>query len=407
LATGNTSIINFPFQSTVLTNVDTIAAGKSHLVILKNDGTIWTAGSNVFGQRGTGNLNASLSVTQVVGLNNVVRIGASENSSFALLSNGDLMVWGKNTSGQLGLGDINNRLSPTFSNLKHIKHVEGGANHTVFLTTNNLVYAAGDNQYGQLANGTTISSLVPVLCSLDGVMQVSANEYNSLFLRIDHSVYGSGSNIENQVSPQSNLSIANPSLIQDVHGVTYIEMAKSSSHYLYGLSTGCVSNSVNLNMLSVPIATISESNGVLSTIQGDSYQWFLNGAPLIEGNNQSYIPLVDGYYSVEVNFSTGCSSVSEEYPFGQVGINEIDAKLSVYPNPSQGIFFIDALGEDAIEITVVDPVGRVIIPSKTLDPSNKNSVDLSGYGSGTYLFIFRKGGDYLKTYPVVNILSNR
>jgi alpha-tubulin suppressor-like RCC1 family protein len=407
LATGNTSIINFPFQSTVLTDVDTIAAGKSHLVILKNDGTVWTAGSNVFGQRGTGNLNASLSVTQVVGLNNVVGIGASENSSFALLSNGALMVWGKNTTGQLGLGDITNRLTPTLNNLKHVKHIEGGANHTIFLTSNDLVYAAGDNQYGQLGNGSTTSSLIPVLCSIDGVIQVSANEYNSLFLRIDHSVYGCGSNIENQVSPQSSPFLANPTFIQDVHGVTYIEMAKTSSHYLYGLSTGCVSNSVNLSMISVPIATISESNGVLNTILGDSYQWFLNGAPLIEGNNQSYIPLVDGYYSVEVTFSTGCSTVSAEYPFGQVGINEIDGQVSVYPNPSQGIFFIDVLGLDAIEVSVVDPVGRVIKSSTTLHPSNKNNVDLSDYGSGTYLFIFKKGGVYLKTYPVVNMLSNR
>jgi hypothetical protein len=160
-------------------------------------------------------------------------------------------------------------------------------------------------------------------------------------------------------------------------------------------------------MISVPIATISESNGVLNTILGDSYQWFLNGAPLIEGNNQSYIPLVDGYYSVEVTFSTGCSTVSAEYPFGQVGINEIDGQVSVYPNPSQGIFFIDVLGLDAIEVSVVDPVGRVIKSSTTLHPSNKNNVDLSDYGSGTYLFIFKKGGVYLKTYPVVNILSNR
>jgi len=407
LATGNTSIINFPFQSTVLTNVDSIAAGKSHVVILKNDGTVWTAGSNVFGQRGNGNLNATLIATQVGGLSNVVRVGASENSSFALLANGDLMVWGKNTSGQLGLGDINNRLVPTPNNLKHVQHVEGGANHTVFLTSNDFVYAAGDNQYGQLGNGTNTSSLIPVLCSVDGVIQVSANEYNSLFLRLDHSVYGCGSNIENQVSPQAISSIANPTFIQDVHGVTYIEMAKTSSHYLYGLSTGCVSASVNLNMLPVPVATISESNGVLSTIQGDSYQWFLNGAPLIEGNNQSYIPLVDGYYSVEVSFSTGCSSLSEDYPFGQVGLDQLEEKLSVYPNPSQGIFFIDVTGADAMEMTVVDPVGRVIIPSKMLDNSYKNTVDLSNFGSGTYLFIFSTSGKYLKTYPVVNFLGNR
>jgi alpha-tubulin suppressor-like RCC1 family protein len=407
LATGNTSIINFPFQSTVLTNVDTIAAGKSHIVILKNDGTVWTAGSNVFGQRGTGNLNTSLSATQVIGLTNVVRIGASENSSYALLANGDLMVWGKNTSGQLGLGDINNRLIPTINNLKHVKHVEGGANHTVFLTNNDLVYAAGDNQYGQLGNGSNTPSFLPVLCSVDGVTQISASEYNTLFLRIDHSVYGCGSNIENQVSPLSSASQVTPTYIENVHGVTYIEMAKSSSHYLYGISTGCVSNSVNLNMLSVPVATISESNGILSTIQGDSYQWYLNGAPLVEGNNQTYVPLVDGYYSVEVNFSTGCSSVAEDYPFGEVGIDEINGKLSVYPNPAQGIFFIDFTGASDIELTVVDPIGRVIIPSTTLQASNKNSVDLSHFGSGTYLFLFRNRGEYLTTHSVVNMLGNR
>ncbi|TNF47687.1 MAG: hypothetical protein EP305_07270, partial [Bacteroidetes bacterium] len=314
LATGNTSVINFPYLNPALTNVDTVAAGRSHVVLLKNDGTVWTSGNNAYGQLGNGTLNNSLSAIQVPGLTGITSIGAGEYSSFAMNAAGDLYVWGNNGSGQLGLGDLVNRLSPTLSGLRNIVHAEGGAAHSVFLASDNDLYLSGDNTYGQLGDGSTNSSESPVQLDLEGISQVSASEYNTLILRNDRSVFAFGSNIENQISSALVTSYTTPTNISSVHGVGFVEASSTASHFIYKEENSCASVSITLNELAVPAVTITENIGVLTTVSGVSYQWFFNGSVVFEGTSQSFTPLENGWYSVQVTFANGCTGMSEEYP---------------------------------------------------------------------------------------------
>ena len=120
LSTGNNSVINFPFLNTNLIGIDSIAAGKDHYIILKNDSTVWSVGNNDYGQLGVGNLTGINQAQQITSINNIIKVGAGEYHSFAINSNGDLFVWGNNSSGQLGLGDLTNRLTPTISTISNI-----------------------------------------------------------------------------------------------------------------------------------------------------------------------------------------------------------------------------------------------------------------------------------------------
>ena len=92
-----------------------IAAGLDHSLALMNDGTVWSWGSNFFGQ--LGNLAALGGITpepqpqQVLvsalnPLSNVTKIVAIGNSNLALDSNGELWAWGENSFGQLGQGGL-------------------------------------------------------------------------------------------------------------------------------------------------------------------------------------------------------------------------------------------------------------------------------------------------------------
>ncbi|MBF0473407.1 MAG: RCC1 repeat-containing protein, partial [Nitrospirae bacterium] len=94
-----------PTQVIGISDVTAIAGGGYHAMALKSDGTVWTWGSNQFGEMGnntnymTGNANPT--PTQVIGISGVTAIAAS-SYSVVLKSDGTVWAWGRNFSGELG-----------------------------------------------------------------------------------------------------------------------------------------------------------------------------------------------------------------------------------------------------------------------------------------------------------------
>ncbi len=96
-----------------LTNVKQIAIGDGHTLFLKNDGTVWSCGSNGYGELGLGggssiydNIKTIMQVKDTTGnnyLTNIIGISANfVNSSFSQIDK--IFVCGGNQYGQLGLG---------------------------------------------------------------------------------------------------------------------------------------------------------------------------------------------------------------------------------------------------------------------------------------------------------------
>jgi alpha-tubulin suppressor-like RCC1 family protein/fibronectin type 3 domain-containing protein len=97
-----------------------IAAGSAHSLGLRSDGTLWAWGENGTGQVGTtttescaGGRPCSTVPIQVGTATNWVSIAAGGSHSLGLRSDGTLWAWGYNSDGQLGLGDSTNRFVPT------------------------------------------------------------------------------------------------------------------------------------------------------------------------------------------------------------------------------------------------------------------------------------------------------
>ena len=84
------------FISATPANANQTAAGYSHTVVLKSDGTVWAWGANSYGQLGNGTNILSNVPVEVTGLSGVVSIAAGESFAVALKSDGTVWAWGNN-----------------------------------------------------------------------------------------------------------------------------------------------------------------------------------------------------------------------------------------------------------------------------------------------------------------------
>lgn len=85
LATGTATLFGGVTKPTKakLASVTAIAAGDEHTLALKSDGSIWAAGSNHWGQLGTGNFNDSSNPVRAINLTGGITIGAGLDHSVA------------------------------------------------------------------------------------------------------------------------------------------------------------------------------------------------------------------------------------------------------------------------------------------------------------------------------------
>lgn len=97
-----------------LTNVTWIGAGNAYSVVLRSDGSVWVAGSDAQGQQGNGNGQTApqTSFTAVPGLNDVVRVAAGSSHILVIRANGAVWGWGLNDQSQLGTGIAEMESSP-------------------------------------------------------------------------------------------------------------------------------------------------------------------------------------------------------------------------------------------------------------------------------------------------------
>ena len=190
-----------------LSDVKALAAGSSHSLALKDDGTIWAWGDNESGQLGDGTNANSTQPVKVANLSGVEAIsgGGAPSYSLALKDDGTVWAWGDNRAsqgtrigGQLGDDEITSSNTPVEVSAlpSGIEAIAAGAEHGLALKDDGTVWAWGYNFFGQLGNGTTTdSSSKPVQVSeLDGIDSIAAGGSFSLALKDDGTVWAWGNN---------------------------------------------------------------------------------------------------------------------------------------------------------------------------------------------------------------------
>ena len=134
-------------SGTSLATTPQIAAGYSHTVALKSDGTVWAWGNNSYGQLGESPTNMKRLIPVQVNskiLNDVVAVAAGASHTIALKSDGTVCAWGYNGYGQLGDGTMADRYAPVqVSGLSGVTAIAGGWFYTVALKSDGTIWAWG------------------------------------------------------------------------------------------------------------------------------------------------------------------------------------------------------------------------------------------------------------------------
>jgi cysteine-rich repeat protein len=199
-----------------LLNVRTLAAGASHSLALRSNGTVYAWGLNSSGQLGDGSNATRFTPVLVAGLSKVVALAAGTSHSLALSSEGTVYAWGLNTSGQLGDGTTTNRKTPILvPDLTNVVAISAGANYSLALRSDGTVYAWGLNTSGQLGDGTTTTRRTPIpVPGLTNVVAIAAGDNHSLAVRVVGTVYAWGDNDNGQLGDGSTTNRATPAPVQ-------------------------------------------------------------------------------------------------------------------------------------------------------------------------------------------------
>jgi alpha-tubulin suppressor-like RCC1 family protein len=141
-----------------------VAAGSSHSTALKADGTLYTWGSNAYGQIGDGTFGPDHLVPHAVDTC-WKSVEAGGKQTFGVRLNGTLWSWGYNYFGELGLGHWNNQSLPTLVKEEENDWVQisGGLNHTLALEEDGTLWAWGRNTAGELGDGSGQDQPSPVM----------------------------------------------------------------------------------------------------------------------------------------------------------------------------------------------------------------------------------------------------
>lgn len=204
LGDGTTTDKIIPSQVTGLTGVSQIAAGTYHVLALKSDGTVWAWGDNLYGQIGNGTNGFDVTTpVQVQGLTNVVKIAAGRFFSLAVKNDGSVWTWGQNLYGQLGDGTTTDRYTPVQVSgltLALPAVVATGAFHCTAVKSDGTVWAWGRNSYGNLGNNTLNNSSIPVqMLDISDVVEMSNGTNFSIMVKSDGTFWGCGRNASGQL----------------------------------------------------------------------------------------------------------------------------------------------------------------------------------------------------------------
>ncbi|QQS28707.1 MAG: T9SS type A sorting domain-containing protein [Sphingobacteriales bacterium] len=398
LGDGTNNDQSEPVTVTGLSDIIAVSAGgdqlEAHSMALKNDGTVWAWGSNLYGGLGNGStINTNVPV-QTLLLNNIIAISAGGWHSVALKDDGTVWTWGWNIDGQLGDGTLNDRILPGMVNgLSDITAISAGTYHVLALKVDGTVWAWGDNISGQIGDGTNIDRTIPVqVVGLTDVVKIAAGRFFSLAVKSDGTVWAWGENLYGQLGDGTTTDKTLPVQVVGLSGVTSAVAATGAFHcmavkndntvWAWGRNTYGNLGDGTLDHQSTPVLMLDISD-VEGMAAGTNFSlvYKYDGTFWGCGRNASG-QLGDGTF-LQRNTLTQSTLVCPITDFTGVEDNlpTSNNDILIYPNPASDFITIEV--HEKTTLNLLDLQGRLL---KSLHlTNNAKKVDLSNLNQGIYL----------------------
>ena len=261
LGDGNVGYQLSPYTVSALTGVTAVSSGDDgyHSLVVKNDGTIWSAGSNSDGQLGSDNQLNSDTFAQVTKgsgyltgvLTTSSATAAGGYHSLAVTSDNTVWGWGYESYGQVGNGIATSyvlqpaQVVTSSGTLTGITAVSAGEYHSLGLRNDGTVWAWGYNAFGQLGNNTTTNSnkAVEVLNTsgtpLSNIVAIAAGENHSLAVDSSGNLWAWGYNNSGQLGDGTTTNHLEAEQIS-LSGTMVTQVAGGGFYSLAITSTGTV-----------------------------------------------------------------------------------------------------------------------------------------------------------------------
>ncbi len=156
-------------------------------------------------------------------------------------------------------------------------------------------------------------------------------------------------------------------------------------------------------LVNVDNTVTQTGNTLISNQNAATYQWVNcdTNANVTGETNQSFTPLINGNYAVEITFGS-CEEKSTCFVFDALGLEVFDAdEITLYPNPVHTNLVMERVSvlED-VTMELYDITGKIIL-NKTSSES-KIVLDVSALSNGVYFIKARSNNKYSITKIVKN-----
>lgn len=168
-------------------------------------------------------------------------------------------------------------------------------------------------------------------------------------------------------------------------------------HLMATNASGCRGLSDTLVFVVNPLPAapvITQIGNVLESSPAAGYQWFFEGAPMVDETMQQHTVLFNGNYFVQITDTNGCTANSDTLFVLSSGVDEgAFSGPRLWPSPSEGLVQLDLSGMirgPLVEVRVVDARGRVCM-QRAIAPGERMTMDLSSEAKGMYTALLRQG----------------
>lgn len=404
-----------------------VDAGENHTLAIRNDGTLWSWGSNNFYKLGYETPSGTNPNPNMVGTSNDWQfVSAGQWHSAGIKTNGTLWVWGYNLYGQGGQGTGGTTYAiigtPTqVGTDNNWLSVSVGTNYTLAIKSDGTLWGTGTNEKGQLGIGTPLGAVFMTQIGTDtNWKQVSAGGQVSLGLKLDGTLWtwgtgylGNGdaittSNIPIQLGVENNW--------QKISKETGSAIKTNGTLWSWGYHSGNGTSEIS----TIPTQIGSSSNwqfistGLGIKTNGTLWTWGLNeygqlgDGTLVDnhtvtqiGNETNWESISAGYYYNTATRTDGTlynwgrnssgelgdgTTIDKNFPT-QVGCTPLsiesfsDNSFIVYPNPAKDFLNIEKKDNLLIdEFVVIDMCGKVVIDEYNLN----DKLNISKLSRGMY-----------------------